>query len=57
MFDDLYDESGHIPHIRALCDGLDAEAIVAAERRYVRYLELTWRIFEAHERGDDSRTS
>lgn len=54
MFEHLYNDKGQIPHIRALCAGLDEEAIVRAEQKYVRYLELTWRIFEQQAPTDDS---
>jgi hypothetical protein len=46
MFDGLYDENGQIPFIRDLCAGLDEEAIQRAEWKYIRYLELTWQIYE-----------
>lgn len=55
MFEDLYNDDGQIPFIRALCADLEEEAIVRAERKYIRYLELTWRIFEENAQTGDSQ--
>lgn len=46
MFNRLYDKDGQIPFIRKLCADLDESEIRRAEANYVRFLELTWEIFE-----------